>query len=134
MSDPNFPPPPPIGGSPPPPPPGGGKVSENRGVMIALSYLGLLALIPLLVEKEDQEVQWHAKHGIVLLVAEIVLFTVVGIMMMIIGQIPVLGCVTLLAYPILVLAVFIFHIMAIVKGINGQRLLVPGVSQYADRF
>ena len=42
--------------------------------MIVLSYLGLLALIPLLVEKNDKEVQWHAKHGLVLLVAEIVLF------------------------------------------------------------
>ena len=42
--------------------------------MIVLSYLWLLALVPLLVEKEDNEVQWHAKHGIVLMVAEIVLW------------------------------------------------------------
>ena len=42
--------------------------------MIVLSYLWLLALVPLLVEKEDKEVQWHAKHGIVLMVAEIVLW------------------------------------------------------------
>jgi hypothetical protein len=24
--------------------------------------------------------------------------------------------------------------MAIVKGINGQRLILPGISQFADRF
>ena len=46
--------------------------SPNRGVMIVLAYLWPLALVPLLVEKDDAEVQWHAKHGIVLMVAEIV--------------------------------------------------------------
>ncbi len=34
-----------------------GAPSSNRTVMLILSYLGLLALVPLLVEKDDQEVQ-----------------------------------------------------------------------------
>ena len=45
--------------------------SPNRAAMIVLAYLWPLALIPLLVEKDDTEVQWHAKHGIVLMLAEI---------------------------------------------------------------
>ena len=45
----------------------------NRGVMIVLAYLWLLALVPLLVEKQDPEVQWHAKHGLVLMIAELLL-------------------------------------------------------------
>ena len=45
-----------------------GSVSSNRNVMIVLSYLWLLALVPLLTEKDDKEVQWHAKHGLVLMV------------------------------------------------------------------
>src|SRR5262249_15477412 len=49
------------------------RVSPNRAVMIVLSYLWVLALIPLLVDKNDAEVQWHAKHGLVLTVAELVL-------------------------------------------------------------
>ena len=48
--------------------------SPNRSIMIVLAYLWLLALVPLLVDKHDAEVQWHAKHGIVLTVAELVLF------------------------------------------------------------
>ncbi len=47
--------------------------SPNRGVMIVLAYLWPLALVPLLLDKSDSEVQWHAKHGIVLMVAELVL-------------------------------------------------------------
>jgi hypothetical protein len=26
------------------------------------------------------------------------------------------------------------HVMAIVKGVNGGRLIIPGVSEYASRF
>jgi hypothetical protein len=26
------------------------------------------------------------------------------------------------------------HVMAIIKGVNGQRFLIPGVSEYANRF
>jgi hypothetical protein len=32
------------------------------------------------------------------------------------------------------IAIVTLHILAIVKGVNGGRLIVPGVSQYADRF
>lgn len=42
--------------------------------MIVLAYLWLLALTPLLVEKDDAELQWHAKHGLVLFGAEIAVF------------------------------------------------------------
>src|SRR5437870_4974725 len=51
-----------VSGAPPP----------NRGLMIALAYLWPLAIVPLLLEKDDPEVQWHAKHGLVLMVAELV--------------------------------------------------------------
>ena len=57
----------------PPPPPPSGQRSSDKTVMLVLSYLGILALIPLLVEKEDSEVQWHAKHGLTLIVGWIVL-------------------------------------------------------------
>src|SRR3954449_5072929 len=50
-----------------------GGASSNRGVMIVLAYLWPLALVPLLLEKNDAEVQWHAKHGLVLMIAELVL-------------------------------------------------------------
>src|SRR3954452_9751593 len=50
--------------------------SPNRGVMIVLAYLWPLALVPLLLEKRDADVQWHAKHGLVLMVAELVLIVI----------------------------------------------------------
>jgi len=112
--------------------PGSGAPSSNRNVMIVLSYLWLLALIPLVVEKEDREVQWHAKHGLVLAVAELVFWVAFQIVMFMLGSF--LGCLVAIFAPLIGLGFLILHIVAIVKGINGSRLIVPGLSQYADKF
>lgn len=128
MSEPNVPPPPSY--TPPPPPIGApptGTASPNRGIMLVLSYLWLLALIPFVVEKNDPEVQWHAKHGLVLTVAEVLLWIVVGIVTHVI---PFAGCVLWMLWPLLL----IFRIFLIIKATNGQRVLIPGISQYANQF
>ena len=109
----------------------GSAPSSNRNIMILLSYLWLLALVPLLTEKNDKEVQWHAKHGLVLMVAEIVLWIVINIVLVPLG---VFGCIGLLFLPLLGLGQLILHIMCVVKGINGQRLIIPGLSDFAEKF
>ena len=119
----------------PPPPPqpeggGGGGESSNRTLMIVLSYLGLLALIPLLMEKDDQEVQWHAKHGLVLFAFWVILGFVLGAL----SAVPVLGCLTLIVSLFLPIAALVVHIICIVKGINGERFLIPGLSDFANKF
>jgi uncharacterized membrane protein len=129
MSEPNVPPPPSY--TPPPPPTGtpppSGAVSPNRGIMLVLSYLWLLAIVPLVVEKDDREVQWHAKHGLVLFVAEFILGILISI---IVHIVPFAGCVLWIIWPL----IFLFHIFLIVKAVNGQRIMIPGLSEYADRF
>ena len=136
----NAPPPPPPTAPPPAEPPptapsGDGQVSDNRGLWVVLSYLGLLALIPFLVEKEDAEVQWHAKHGLVLTVAEFAVFIGLWLVIMIVGAISGgLGCILGLVWPLLMVAILVLHIVCIVKGLNGDRFLVPGVSEFADKF
>jgi len=112
--------------------PGSAAPSSNRTVMIVLSYLWLLALIPLLVEKEDKEVQWHAKHGLVLLLAEIILWVLITMINIVTGFF--IGCLVGVLSLGLWVAIVILHILCIVKGVNGQRLTIPYVSQYADKF
>jgi uncharacterized membrane protein len=107
-----------------------GKVSQNRTVMIVLAYLWLLALIPLLVEKEDSEVQWHAKNGLVFTAAEFVVY----VALMILTVIPALGCLFALLFPLVGLGALVLHIIAIVKGVNGGRLVVPVLSDYTSKF
>jgi len=99
--------------------------------MIVLSYLWLLALIPFIIEKEDREVQWHARNGLVLTAVEFGLWFVLWIMSIAVHFLACLGCFAHLA----VFAVFlVVRILCIVKGVNGQRFLVPVLSDYADKF
>ena len=110
-------------------------VSPNRGVMIVLAYLWVLALVPLLVEKEDAEVQWHAKHGLVLAVAELVLLFAYIFMTSIVSLATFgLGCVLSLFLVFAWVGILAIHVVAIVKGVNGGRLIIPGISEYANRF
>ena len=136
---PGAPPPPPAGA---PPPPmgggmggGGGAVSENRTIMIVLAYFGPLALIPLLVEKDDHEVQWHSKHGLVLFGAEVVLWVVLFIVGMVLAAIfAPLGCLLSIFSLFLSLGVLVLHVMCIMKGVKGERLKLPVLSDFPDKF
>jgi len=110
-------------------------VSPNRAMMIVLAYLWVLAFIPLLVEKQDAEVQWHAKHGLVLMAAELVLIIAYILMTSIISLATFgLGCVLVLLLVFAWIGILGLHVAAILKGVNGGRLLIPGISEYAERF
>lgn len=114
--------------TPPLPPP---QMSPNRTAMVILAYLGFLALIPLLVEKEDADIQWHAKHGLVLMLSWMLLFVALAIISSIPGLGMVIGCGV---SPFLMLIIFFVHVFAIVKALDGERLLVPVISEFADRW
>jgi uncharacterized membrane protein len=98
--------------------------------MLVLSYLAFLGVIPLLFAKDDPEVRWHARNGLLLfgaVVAIALVATLVGTVL------PALGCLyATLMFFVLVLYTFI-AILAIVKALDGQRLLVPGISSHAGR-
>ena len=109
------------------------EASPNRGVMIVLAYLWPLALVPLFLERRDPDLQWHARHGIVLMIAELLLVagyltvaSVVSLARLGLGSVLIL---LLVGGWIGVLAV---HVAAIVKGVSGARLIVPRLSAYAD--
>ena len=142
----DMPPPiPPAGGSypPPPPPPGpgsggpasGGPVggaSSDRTLMLVLSYLGILALIPLLMKKEDREIQWHAKNGLILTVA----FIVVSILWSLINNfMPAsLGCALSFVGCAIWIGWLVLSIMGIMKALKGERFRIPMVSDFADKM
>lgn len=136
-SEPNTSPSPPASepDTPPPPPPSEPSTSSGGGgstntLMLILAYLGPLALVPFLVEKDDKEVQWHAKHGLVLLA----MWIGIGLVFTVLTSIPVLGCAVFLVSLMLPLAAVVVHIICIAQALKGERFLIPGVSQYADKF
>lgn len=129
---------PPPGGTytppPPPPPVGGSAPSSDRTLMVVLSYLWILCLIPLLTKKDDNEVQWHAKNGLAILIAEIVVWVLFFVVGMVIRRILFAGCGVAVIECIIWIGFLVVRVMAIIKGVNGQRFRVPMISDFADKM
>ncbi len=116
--------------APPSPPPAGGA-SSNRNLMVFLAYLWILVLVPLLIEEKDEEVRWHARHGLVLMAAEFVLWVVVQIAMFAMGGI---GCFLTPFLFMLFVAFVVVRIACIVRGMDGRRFRIPVLTPLVDRF
>lgn len=135
-------PPPPGGGSyspPPPPPPGGSGYGApagggDRTIWVVLSYLGILSLIPYFAKKDDpdQEIRWHAKNGLGLFIAEIILYAVFFVASLALRN-SFLGCGLAAAQCVLWLAFLVISIICIVKAIGGQRYRIPYITDFAEK-
>ena len=119
--------PPPGGQYPPPPPPTG----SDRTLMLVLSYLGLLALVPLLAKKDDREVQWHAKNGLFLFIAYVAVVIVWIIIRMFLPS--SLACGLSWVSCILWIGYIVVIILAIMKATKGDRMRFPLISDLADK-
>lgn len=99
------------------------KSSDAINGMALLSYIGILVLVPLLAAKEDEFVQFHAKQGLVLLIA--------GVIGMFIGVIPIIGWILA---PFITLAWLVFAILGIMNVVGNKKKELPIIGQYADKI
>lgn len=103
--------------------------------MLVLAYLWPLAIVPLLLDKNDADLRWHAKHGLVLLSVELVLLIGFAILASLIGRAPFgVGCLLGLFVIFMWVAILSVHIAAILKALRGKRLIIPWISRYAYRW
>ncbi len=93
-------------------------IQENK-LFAALSYLGILVLIPLLVKKDSKFVQFHAKQGLVMLI-----IFVVG---WLIFWIPIIGW-------LLWIAAVIADLAALIQALSGKYWEIPVVGQWAKKI
>jgi uncharacterized membrane protein len=127
------PPPPPPGGSyTPPPPPTGTAPSSDKTIFLVLSYLGILCLIPLLAKKDDPEVQWHAKNGLALFIAELIWIAIRIVFIFV--RIPLLGCGMFAISCAVWIGFLVLSIMGIIKAVNGQRFRIPVLTDMAEKM
>lgn len=101
-------------------------IDEGKG-LAWLSYLGILFLIPLLVNKDNEYSKFHVKQGIVLFICE------VGwqIASFIFSIIPVLGSIIVSAG---FLVLFILMVIGIINAINGKTESLPVIGKYAEKI
>ncbi len=96
---------------------------EQPNAIAALSYIGILVLVPLLAIKDDEFVKFHAKQGLVLFIAEIAT--------MMISWLPILGWI--LGFILWIVWV-VLSIMGIVNVLAGQKKPLPVIGGFADKF
>lgn len=109
--------------------------APNRSALLVLAYMWPLAFIPWLLAKDDADVQWHAKHGLVLMGAEVAAFLALAVFMQLVLAVTFgVVFVVSLVFVCLWAVVLTLHVFAIVRALNGYRLIIPGVSEYASRF
>lgn len=97
-------------------------VDENK-LIAALSYLGLLCLIPLLAKKDSKFAQEHGKQGLVLVIAWVVIWVV--------GVIPILGWIVGFFGSIILLIV---NLIALGKTLMGGFWEIPVLGKYRHQF
>ena len=87
---------------------------EGNKLLAAISYIGILFLVPLLAAKDDAFARFHANQGLVLFL--------VGIVLGIIGIIPFVG-------PIIAgiggIVTFVFAILGIINALKGEMKPLP---------
>lgn len=94
-------------------------IDENK-LLAALSYVGVLVLVPLLVRRNDEFVRWHAKQGLVILAGLI------------------LALLAASWYPpagnVLFLVLIILDVIALVQALLGRKWRIPVVGKIAESF
>jgi len=119
---------------PPPPPsqpaPMGGTPSaagSNKKTYTILAYLlgWITGIIFLFVGKDDPDVKWNAANSIVF-------FGGLSVINIILGFIPVVNVLTF----VVGLVGFIFWVIIMIQALQGtgQRIPVPGVGQYINKY
>ncbi len=81
-------------------------VEENK-VIAALSYLGVLVFVPLLTKKDSAFAQAHAKQGLVMLIAIVIL-----------GFVPVVGWA-------LDVVLIVLELVALINTLQGKYWKIP---------
>jgi len=102
-----------------------GDAEKNKG-MAVLSYIGILCLIPLLAAKESKFAQFHAKQGLVLFLAEVLLS--------ILYAIPFLNVIMVFVGWIIYILLVVLAIMGIVNALNGKYWKMPVLGGMAEKF
>src|SRR5262249_25105935 len=108
----------------------GGGLTDNVAGMLA--YITIIpAIIFLVIEpyNKNRFIRFHSFQNIFFWIAWIILSIALGI----IGQIPVLGWMTLFLWPIIGLAGFIVWLVLMLKAYQGQMYKLPVIGDMAEK-
>lgn len=101
----------------------------DANVAAALTYIPVVAIVFLVIEKGSRFVKFHAVQSLGLLVAWVVTWFALGIL----GMIPVLGWATLLLWPLVAIGMFVVWLIALLKAFKGEWWKLPMIGDIAEQ-
>jgi len=104
-------------------------VEKNR-LMAVLSYLGILVVIPIVVQPDSKFVRYHANQGLMLLIASAIYGVVTRILALVVGWIPIIGSIMISLISLIGLVLFVFAILGIVNAVQGNAKELPIIGSY----
>jgi uncharacterized membrane protein len=111
------------------------EVKDEDKAMLILSYLGILCLVPFFATKPENEyVRWHAKQGLVLFIAEIVLLIVLSIISSILVFAPFVFIIANLLWFFVWIGVIVLCIYCIIQAIKGIKWKIPFLGDFVGKF
>ncbi len=102
------------------------EAAQRQGILsrflAAISYLGVLCLVPVILKIKSDYVRFHTRQGLILFIVEIIsiLIWVVPFIGWIIGFVGWIIC-------------FIFSLAGLVNGIAGREWKMPFLSKFTDK-
>ena len=115
----------------------------DGNIAAALGYpIGVIAIVNLVMEKENKFVRFHAIQSLVLIVVYIVTFIVLMVVGMILtiglamidSSLAIIGALVYALIGFVALAFFIGLIFAALKAYQGQLFKLPIVGNIAEKF
>ena len=104
-------------------------VQKNR-LMAVLAYLGILVIIPIIVEPNSKFVRHHANQGIILLMTSIIYSAVMKVLAVLVGWVPIIGSIILSLVSLIGVVLMIFIILGIVNAAQGNAKELPIIGKY----
>ena len=113
----------------------------DGNVAAALGYpIGIIAIISLVMEKENRFVKFHAWQSILYHVAAIIVFVVLVVLIVILSivlamaRLGALSALLWLVYMVVFLGYFAGLIFAAVKAYGGNEFRLPFIGDMAEKF
>ena len=100
-------------------------IQQNK-VMAILAYLSWLVLIPLFAAKESKFARYHCNQGIVLAIAEIIVWVIFGIL----SIIPYVGWIFIVLNSLISLVCLVFAVTGIINAANGKAKELPFIGKF----
>ena len=101
----------------------------DANVAAALTYIPIIAIVFLVIEKGSRLVKFHAVQSLGLLVAWMVAWFALAILAMV----PVLGWATLLLWPLVAIGMFVIWLIALLKAFKGEWWKLPVIGDIAEQ-